>query len=217
MTPTRSRKRAASARERRKLVDAVDGAEAKRLLSALLAAHPELLAETADLADAQLRAVVMEDVAEDVASVLEELCVEDVWGRAGAQPDGSYVEPSEAAWDLVEETLAPYLRELERRVALGRREEATAVCQGTLLGLYRISQGGGDSLDGWAPDALAESAGIAVETWQKRGARRPTREVGARERQAMRAFVSDALPAWRSFLTRAIGRMPTRSGSNGKR
>ena len=137
-------------RARRALLDALDGAEAKRLLAALLDVHPELLREVADLAEAELGAVTAEDVAENVAFALEGLSPEDIWERAGAQPDGSYMEPAEVAGEVVGEPVAPFLADLTRRIELGRREEATAICQGILLGLYQSSQEEGALLHGAA-------------------------------------------------------------------
>jgi hypothetical protein len=195
-------------RDRRALVDALDGAEAKRLLATLLDARPELAAEVAGLADAQLGAVTTEEVEEDVAFELECLSVEDVWERSGTQPDGSYVEPTEAAWEVVREAVAPFLADLTRRLELGRRAEATAVCRGVLLALYRVSQGEGEFLDGNAPDTLEEAAVGAVEAWKKGGRSGAGLGAAAREFAALRRFVSDALPEWESFLGRTIGRTP---------
>ena len=199
-------------------MDALDAAGTKRLLATILEAHPELLDEVADLADAQLADVTPEDVAEDVVSALEGLCVEDIWDRSGTQRDGEYVEPTEAAWAVVEEAVSPFIADLERRLELGRVEEAAAVCQGTLLGLYRLSQREGEFLDGWAPDSLEEAAGLAVETWKKR--RRGRTSTGAtrtREWGAMREFVSDVLPEWRSFMTRILGPAPKATKKGSKR
>ncbi len=193
-------------RARRVLVDALDGAEAKRLLAALLDVHPELLGEVAGLAEARLGAVTAEDVAEDVAFALECLSVEDIWERAGTQSDGSYMEPGEAAWEVVEEPLAPFLADLTRRIELGRREEATALCRGILLGLYRCSQGEREFLDGHAPDTLEEAAASAVTVWKKGRKARAGSGPGTRELAAMRKFLLDAVPEWEPFLTRTIGR-----------
>jgi hypothetical protein len=197
-----------SARHRRALLDALDGAEAKRLLATLVDAHPGLLTEVASLAEAELGAVTAEDVAEDVAFALEGLSVEDIWDRAGTQPDGSYMEPAEAAWEVVGEPVAPFLADLTRRIELGRREEATELCQGILLGLYRISQEEGEFLDGHAPDTLEEAAVSAVTAWKKGGKGRAGSGLGARELAAMCRFLSDAAPEWEPFLRRTIG--PTR-------
>lgn len=192
-------------RARRALVDSLDGVEAKRLLAALLDVHPELLSEVAGLAEAELGAVTAEDVAEDVAFALEGLSVEDIWERAGTQPDGSYMEPVEAAWEVVGEPVAPFLTDLTRRIELGRREEATALCQGILLGLYRSSQEEGEFLDGHAPDTLEEVAVSAVTAWKKGGKGRAGSGPGARELAAMHTFLSDAVPEWEPFLRRTIG------------
>ncbi len=199
------------ARDRRALVAALGSAEAERLLATLLDAHPDLLAEAAGLAEAHLGSVTAEGVAEDVAFALEGLSVEDIWERSGTQPDGSYVEPGEAAWEVVEEAVAPFIADLTRRVELGRRAEATAICQGVLLGLYRISQEEGDFLDGHAPDTLEEAAAGALEVWRKGSKGRAGSAPRPRELAAMRRFLSDALPAWGSFLGRTIGRRTART------
>jgi hypothetical protein len=187
------------------VVDALDGAEAKQLLATLLDAYPELLTEVAGLAEAELGAVTAEDLAEEVAFALEGLSVEDIWERAGTQPDGSYLEPTEAGWEVVEEAVAPFIADLTRRVELGRRAEATALCEGVLLGLYSISHEEGEFLDGHASDTLEGAAAGAVEAWKKGSRDRAGSGVRARELAAMRRFLSDALPDWESFLVRTIG------------
>jgi hypothetical protein len=186
-------------------VDALTGEEAKRLLTALLDAHPEFLGEVAGLAEAELGAVTAEDVAEEVTFTLEGLSVEDIWERAGIQPDGSYMEPTEVAWEVVVEAVTPFIADLTRRAGLGRRAEATALCQGMLLGLYRSSQEEGEFLDGHAPDTLEEAAVAAVEAWKKGSRGRAGSGPGARELSAMRRFLSDAVPEWDPFLRRTIG------------
>lgn len=152
MPPARSSTQTRATRQRRALVSALDAAETKRLLAALLDAHPE----------------------------------------------------------LVEEAVAPFIEDLARRTELGRRAEAVALCQGTLLGLYRLSQEEEEFLDGHAPDSLEDAAALALATWKKSGKGRARTGTRAKEWEAMRSFVSDALPEWRSFLTRTLGRIPTR-------
>lgn len=143
--------------------------------------------------------------------------VEDIWERAGSHADGSYVEPTEAAWEIVDEAVAPFLADLTRRTELDRRAEATAICQGMLLALYRVSEGDDEFLEGHAPDTLEEAAHGAVEGWKK-GLKGSGRSGGsARELAAMRSFVSNGLPEWRSFLSRVLGQAQARSGGRRKR
>jgi hypothetical protein len=149
-------------------------------------------------------------VADQVARVVGALRIEDVWSRSGPQKDGGYVETTEATWIVLEETIKPFLRDLERRIQLGRETEALAICQGALLGLYRVEEAEGEKLlDGHAPDGVGELAGWVVETWKRsRGRAKPRAPL---DRDAMRAFVREALPEWESFLIRVLGRAPKRT------
>jgi len=110
------------------------------------------------------------------------------------------MEPAEAAWEVVGEAVTAFLADLTRRTLLGRREDATALCQGMLLGLYGSSQEEGEFLDGRAPDTLEEAAVSAVAAWKKRGKGRASSGPGARELAAMRRFLADAVPEWEPFL-----------------
>jgi hypothetical protein len=194
-------------RDPRRLVDALAAPEAKRLLATLLDARPDLVAEVAALAGAELGSVTVQQVAEDVAGAIGALRIEKVWGRSGPQSDGSYVEPTEAVWTVFEESIAPFIEDLERRIRLDHQEAAIAICEGTLLGLYRVEKVYGEGfLDGHAPDLIGEAAGFVVETWKKSGGR--ARPRGTRDWAAMRAFVSKDVPEWQSFLIRMLGREP---------
>lgn len=48
-----------------------------------------------------------------------------------------YVHPVEAADEILDEVLEPFLGDLERRAALGMAAAATELAMGVLLGLYR--------------------------------------------------------------------------------
>lgn len=85
-----------------------------------------------------------------------------------------------------------------------------AVRQGTLLGLYRLSQEEEKFLDDHAPDSLEDSAGLTLATRKKSGKRGARAGTQAEEWEAMRSIASDAPPEWRSFLPRSFGRIPTR-------
>lgn len=187
------------------------------MLTRLIEAHPELLAEAAALADTQLAAVDSDNVADEIADAFGALCVEDIWERSGARAHGEYVEPSEAAWDLIEETLAPFLAELERRVALARGADATAYCRGALLRLYRVGHGDGEFLQGHAPDAIEEAAGSMLDAWKKLRPRNARTWDRRRESESMSQFFSRELPEWESFLKRALGRVPAKARKERKR
>ncbi|MFQ5594009.1 MAG: hypothetical protein ACE5HA_07645 [Anaerolineae bacterium] len=78
-----------------------------------------------------------EGIAEDLVFELNLLEVEEVWDRAGQTRYG-YVEPSEAADEMMQEVLEPYLEEMKRYQRLGMHEAARYTCMGLLAGLYRF-------------------------------------------------------------------------------
>ena len=120
----------------------------------------------------------MEGIAEDVEQAVLDLDLDDLNARAGRKRWG-YVEPTEAAWELLEEAVAPYLDEMRRRTELGLEAAAVAACQAIVLGLYRCQGQATDRVIGWAEDSPAEIAG------GRRGAR-------ARERSEAPAHVATA-------------------------
>jgi hypothetical protein len=104
---------------------------------------------------------------------------------AGARP-GGYVEPSEAAWEVVGKALKPYLDDLERRITLRHEDEAFEVCKGIVAGLYRAERSGFE-LQEYAEDCPSEIAGQAVDMWRRR----------RRDRVFSRTFVERFAPEWK--------------------
>ncbi len=114
-------------------LSAVESAE---VLVALLRAHPGLAGEAARLAGGLLADDDREAVATDVADELRALHLGQLASRAGPQWGGGYVEPHEAADELLAEVVQPYLDDLVRRPSAGARDAATEIGLGLLLDLY---------------------------------------------------------------------------------
>lgn len=132
--------------------------------------------------------VFFEAVARDVEETVRALDLDDLHGRAGSHADG-YVEPTEAAWNLLEETLDPFLAEMKRHLQGGREREALEVCKGILLGLCGLRHEKGDGLLGWAPDFPEEAAAWTLETWRT-----------SRSRGRARGRASESRPRFRTIL-----------------
>jgi len=154
-------------------IDRLNDSERSAVLSILLSAHPELLVEADALAAESLVAVDPDVVAENVMSALRELDMEDLANRAGRHR-GGYVEPNEAAWDLVEEAFEPFLLDLRRLAELSHVDAATAAARGLLNGLDRIGEPADGTVLAWAgPDTVdhladavrldAEKLGLPVD------------------------------------------------------
>jgi hypothetical protein len=84
--------------------------------------------------------------------------------RAGSHEWG-YVEPAEAAWEILEETVEPFREDMKRHLELGLEAEALKICKGLVLSCYRLSERAGGDVLGWAPDFPGEAAGKALEGW----------------------------------------------------
>ena len=151
------------------------------MLHALLSSHSELIPDARRAANALLASVSFAAVAKSIVDALVELGLDDL--DAGPHA-GGYAEPSEAAWDAIGQAVAPYVRDLERRVKLQHEDEATELCQGIVLGLYRAEQSGFELLE-YADECPSQLAGHAVDKWR-----------GRRQQTLPRAFVQKFTPDW---------------------
>src|SRR3954469_5731476 len=128
------------------------------------AADRELKDRAERAARARLAQVDIDDVANAGTAVLLGLGQEDLAGRAGRTRYG-YVEPTEAAWSLLEEAVEPWLEDITRRGSPGLLE----VARGLGLGLLRALRSAerhirdDDLLVSWAPDFPDDTADRVVE------------------------------------------------------
>ncbi len=181
---------------RTSILEKLDGAEAASVLQSLLDRHPELRTEAETIARGVLGEVSLFSVADDVESAVIQFDYDDLNSRAGRHSWG-YVEPTEAAWELLDEAVEPFVGEMKRYLEMGLEEQAREVCQGILLGLYRVRDGGSNDILNWVPDFPGEAAGNALDVWSKTAG---TEEEGAparrRSRRLSRDFVREHLPDW---------------------
>jgi hypothetical protein len=147
------------------------GDEAIAVLMALIGRHPELRAECEILAKALISEIDPERLAEQLGKRILALDVSDCAGRAGRQPWG-YVQPEEAAAEILEELLDPYLEDLRRRIELALESAARSTCLGIVLGLYRARDAEPSALVAHVPDFCEEQAAYVVEILGKESARR---------------------------------------------
>lgn len=145
----------------------LSAAEKAIVLDELLTARPDLreLAETraAQLMSTEDRATV----AAAVADALLGLDIMELNGRAGHQPGRGYVHAVEAAAEILDEALEPFMRDLERRATLGMTSAATELAVGILLGLYECGDGGSETLLEHCPDFAVDRAGHVAAQCEK--------------------------------------------------
>jgi hypothetical protein len=168
---------------------ALSAGEKATVLDELLNTRPDLreLAETC-----AARLIATEDraaVANHVAGTLRGLEIEELNGHAGYRPGRGYVHPVEAADEILDEALEPFLHDLERRAALGVAAAATELAVGILLGLYECRDESGETLLEYSPDYAAERAASLMDRCARLGMDLPHEEL------------LDLLPEWDGIVS----------------
>jgi hypothetical protein len=182
----------------RRTVERLKPEEATAVLRHLLEVHPELAGEAEEIARALLQRVEYEDVAAEIEDEIRALDYADLNARAGRHEWG-YLEPTEAAWEILEEALEPFREDMKRHLELGLETEALEICKGLVLGCYRLSERAGGDVLGWAPDFPGEAAGHALEVWYT-GSDDPKNRKGRKKLPPLPADFLQLVPKWISLI-----------------
>jgi hypothetical protein len=134
----------------------------------------------------------LDETADEVFDALDSIDVQDCWDRSGGSRDG-YTSPDEAAVEIVEEELQPFVDQVERYHKLGMPEQEAAYCMGVLLGIYRYEHESKSDFKQWAEDIPAEYAGNLVREWRERN----PEQAGI---DAMYAFICERCPKRANWL-----------------
>jgi hypothetical protein len=185
--------RKANPRESISALDRIGPAETAQLLPQLLKSHPELQSEAEALALRMITAVDPEGVADALAFAFSSISQEEIWDRSGSDSLGGYTAPDEAAGELCEEALAPFIEGLNHLLTMGLLEPALAQVKGMILGLH--------GLKGRLPDDAEEypsDSGIyeVLEAW--------VQGQSVRADASLLAWVGEVLPDWRAKVEPAL-------------
>jgi hypothetical protein len=179
-------------KEPHEIIDQLSPEDALVVLKALARDDERLAARIAEITTTHLGTVDPEEVAFGLYEELEFLEVEEVWDRAGPTRHG-YVDPGEAADEMVDEVIKPYLEQLKKLQALGMSAQANRMCLGLLLGLHKFEHESTSKFKDWAPDTPSGFAWAVVDAW-KDGS--PSRADIA----TVKAFIEDDLGGWGARL-----------------
>jgi hypothetical protein len=174
--------------DKRSVLDALSAAEKAAVLDELLAARPDLRQPAEAYAAQVMAGADRSAVAGDVEDALLGLGIEELDTRAGYRPGRGYVHPAEAADEILDEALQPFLDDLYRRAGLGMRSAAAGLAAGILLGLYDCRHDNSETLLEYCPDYAAERASGVVSDCASLGIELPTDEL------------LDLMPEWSAML-----------------
>ena len=175
--------------------------EAAAVLKILLERHQTLREEAEQIATELVSSPSLEDIADDVLAAVPSIGIDAVNARAGRTSWG-YVDPTDAASELIEEAVEDVISDMKRRMGLGLEDAAEAICRGVVVGLRRAEEFESDGALGWAPDFPAEEACHVVEEL--------IRTCPGKERKKLRDRLVKALaqdvPDWSEMLEQVANR-----------
>jgi len=149
---------------RSRILESLTGSDALSILEILADRDAGLAREIDAVAGDLLGEVDVAGVAANVMDELVSLDVDDIFDKSGARRDG-YVDPGDAAFQMFEEALAPFLQDMERYRTLGLPERASACCLGILQGIYDFDEESSTQYKEWAVDAPADFFGQVADAW----------------------------------------------------
>ncbi|HOW64776.1 MAG TPA: hypothetical protein P5186_13250 [Candidatus Paceibacterota bacterium] len=182
-----------------KILDRLSNEESASLLRILIERHPEIRAEAEQLAKDLVDSPSVEEVADDVLFCITGVDLEALNERAGSHSWG-YVEPSEAARELLEESLEDLVADMKRRCELNLASTAEIIGIGIVLGLYQAKDVNSEGALGWDPDFPAEHAYHVVAEF----VRSCHGMVHSGVKEQILSTLADHAPEWGETLRRAI-------------
>ena len=172
----------------RVLIDSLTADDALAVLGELSRAGGKI-GEAVNVAITEyLQAVDSDEIAWDVFDTLDAIAVEDVWDRSGRTRDG-YTEPAQAAVDVFEEALEPFVAKLKEYLKLEMYAQADEYCLGVLRGIYDFDHDSVSEYKEWAEDVPGESFAWVRKIWMD-----GRRDLQAHER--MDARIATSCPKW---------------------
>ncbi len=149
------------------LLNTLDGERARTVLYQLIQEDPSLAPRAEKYARVLLESVQADLVADALSSEIEAIEREDVWESSGRQRDGSYLYPSEGAYEMIEEILEEYMLELRSYAERGMAEVGREYCKGIILGLWHIQTDSHADILDELPDGITDFIETVIEEWEK--------------------------------------------------
>jgi hypothetical protein len=158
-------------------LSALNAAEKAAVLDELTSRDTRLRGRAERIALRHLAETDGSEIAEAVAASILTLESDELASRSGRMPCG-YVEPTQAAWDLLDETIRPWIDDIGRLARLGLDAAARQTAIGILDGVYRCNQKTRQDglLLGWAPDFPSEAADSVIAAVEAAGLDVPAHE-----------------------------------------
>ena len=149
-----------------RFINGLNKDEASQVLKALLEEDPLLAKKIYEAAMKVTANVDADDVMDQVFWALDVLDMDDLNNRSGRTRYG-YVDPNDAAWELFEEALDPFIDEMKKSQQRVMSHTAKAQCIGIIRGLWKYEEESSSDIKDWMVDAPGEYIERVVDEWRK--------------------------------------------------
>ena len=149
-----------------RFINGLNKDEASQALKILLEDDPLLAKKIYEAAMKVTANVDADAVMNHVFWALDMLEMDDLNRRSGRTRYG-YVEPCDAAWELFEEALEPFINEMKKSQQRAMPHAAKAQCIGIIKGLWKYEEESSSDIKDWMVDAPGEYIETVVEEWEK--------------------------------------------------
>ena len=133
-----------------KFINALSRREAIQIILALCK-DLDMLERISTMAKSSLSDVVAAEIADEVFECLNSIQVEGLWNNSG-QTSWGYQDPTEVAFEMIEDEVQHYIRKMEQYRNLGIKAEEKECCKGIISGLLRYGEAGNNEFRDWCPD-----------------------------------------------------------------
>ena len=119
-----------------------------------------------------------DEVADEVFRSLNLIQVEDLWDNSGRNRWG-YQEPTEVAFEMLEDEVRFCIQEMEKYCSLGMKREEKEYCKGIISGLLHYGQDGNNEFRDWCPDGPYTIAENIIYDWKQNHSTEEIEEIQA--------------------------------------
>ncbi len=161
--------------------------EALEILRQLAKKDKELKKKIVELAEKSIRDVDVDEICEVVFFDLDGIDVHELWDRSGSSRDG-YTSPEDMSFEMIEEVMDPYAKEMQRLLDLKMHQEAMFYCMGVLKGIYRYEKESESEFKNWATDIPGEIFRSVLKKWGKGR--------NKEDKMEMKDFIHEQCPDW---------------------
>lgn len=135
-----------------------------------------------------LQDIDLEEIAKEVFFSLDLLEVETLWDNSGPTRDG-YVDPGDMAYEMIEDELRPFQKQIWTYLDQGMEQEAKTCCLGVLLGIYRYDHESSSEFKDWAVDIPSNCFARLLDDWREK-CKNPALHAELAD------FISEDCPKW---------------------